>query len=59
MARPKEWPNPPKWTEDFPCPRSVTLYRSALAIKQFKKDVKMPPEPDWKKIWEDYRNLKK
>jgi hypothetical protein len=37
----------------------VTLYRSALALKAFKKDVKMPPEPDWKKIWEDYRNLKK
>lgn len=59
MASPKHWPKPPRWSEDFPCPTSVTLYLSGLACRRYNKSFVMPEEPDWKKIWKDYRILKK
>tara|TARA_R100000544_G_scaffold35805_1_gene23421 strand:- start:349 stop:534 length:186 start_codon:yes stop_codon:yes gene_type:complete len=45
----------PKWNERYPCPTSVTLYMSGLAMRRMSKKFELPPEPDWAKIIKDYR----
>jgi hypothetical protein len=46
----------PKWNEKFPCPTSITLYKSAVAMRQIKKDFPIPPFPNFKQIFKDYKD---
>lgn len=52
-----KWPKKmPKWNEKFPCPASVTLYKSAVAMTSIKKDFPIPPFPNFEQIFKDYNN---
>ena len=45
----------PKWDEKYPCPIEVTLYISALAVNRMSRGFRIPPEPNWPKIFNEYR----
>ena len=52
-----QWPKKmPKWNDKYPCPQSITLYRSAVAMTGFKKDFRVPKLPDFKQIFKDYND---
>lgn len=44
----------PKWDAKYPCPKEITLYRSAISMRSFKKDFPIPSEPDWDRIFKEY-----
>jgi hypothetical protein len=53
----QDWPKTmPKWNEKYPCPKEVTLYLSAVAMRQFKKDFPIPPFPNFKQIFKQYQD---
>ena len=51
------WPkNMPKWNDKFPCPKEVTLYKSAVSMLGFKKDFPIPPFPNFELIFKQYQD---
>jgi len=51
------WPNTmPKWNEKFPCPTAITLYKSAVAMRQIKKDFPIPAFPNFEQIFKEYND---
>jgi len=52
-----KWPKTmPKWNKKFPCPKEVTLYKSAVAMLGIKKDFPIPPHPNFKQIFKDHND---
>ena len=53
----ENWPKKmPKWNAKYPCPKSVTLYLSAVTMTGFKKDFPIPPFPDFNTIFKEYND---
>jgi len=52
-----KWPKTmPKWNDKYPCPKEITLYLSAVAMRQIKKDFPIPKFPNFKQIFKEYND---
>ena len=46
----------PRWNDKYPCPTSITLYLSAVAMRKVFKKFPMPDFPNFNKIFKEYND---